>query len=94
MRAKPYRLSIKLTSADMNDDIHIQHALNQLFSQPSFVRVCIQRLKTDYMYPIPYRLTVWYYTRDNWTEKMLFAQSFWGCNRVEREDVEIEKVST
>ena len=85
MRAKPYKLSIKLTSSNMNDDIHIREALNQLFSQPSFVRVCIHRLKTDYMYPIPYRLTVWYYTRDNWTEEMLYAQSFWGCNRVEPE---------
>lgn len=91
MKVKPYKLSIKLTSSDMNEDIHIQEALQQLFNQPSIVRVCIQRLKTDYLFPIQYRLTVWYYTRENWTEKMLFAQSFWGCNRVEPEELRSTK---
>ena len=91
MKAKPYRMSIKLTSSDMNEDIHIQLALKQLFSQPSFVRVCFQRLNTGYIYPISYRLTVWYYTRDNWTEEMLEAQSFWGCDRVERDEMTTAK---
>ena len=71
----------------MNEDIHIQEALKQLFNQPSMVRICIQRLKIDYLFPIQYRLTVWYYLRENWTEEMLYAQSFWGCNRVEPEDL-------
>ena len=85
MKAKPYRLSIKLTSENMNEDINIRNALNQLFSQPSFVRVCIQRLNTGYIYPIQYRLTCWYYLREDWTKEMWEAQSFWGCCRVEPE---------
>ena len=87
MNPKPYKLSIKLTSSNMNEDIHINDALKQLFSQPSFVRICIQRLNTGYLYPISYRLTVWYYIRENWTEEMLYAQSYWGCNRVEPEEL-------
>lgn len=71
---KPYKISIKLTSHSLDDDIHIKTALNKLFSHPASVRICVQRLKIDYIFPIQYRLTVWYYLRGDWTPEMWMAE--------------------
>ena len=78
--SNPYKISMKLTSHDLSDDIHIKDALNNLLSFPSMVRVCVQRLKKDYMFPIEYHLTVWYILRGEWTPEMIYAQTYWGGN--------------
>ena len=72
---KPYKMTIKLTSHCLKEDFHIRDALKHLFGHPAAVRVCIQRLKTDHLYPIPYRLTVWYYLRTDWTPEMWLAET-------------------
>jgi hypothetical protein len=75
---KPYKLSIKLTSHSLDNDIHIKTAINKLIGSPSMVRVCVQRLKQDIMFPISYRLTVWYILREDWTPTMFLADRLGG----------------
>jgi hypothetical protein len=84
---KPHRISIKLTSSDLSDDIRIKDAINNLFKFPSVVRVCVRRLKIDWMFPIEYQLTIWYILCEEWTPEMIFAQTYWGI----RTPIEIEK---
>jgi hypothetical protein len=68
------KISAKLTSHSMEDDTNIKRALNFLFGRPSTVRVCVQRLKKDYVFPIDYKLTIWYVDRGDWTWEMFMAE--------------------
>lgn len=75
---KTEKISIKLTTHNMDHDIHIMNAINHLLGYPSMVRVCIHRLKSDFMFPIPYKLTVWYVNRMDWTPSMFLAERLGG----------------